>query len=164
MPVKRHFLLLLLVVIVSVLAGLYAFRPEERGVYFYDKSDNKVTLDDFKGKVVLVNLWATWCLPCIAELPSLNRLQDKWPQDKFSVVAISLDNKISPLDLRSFLDKHGAKGIDVYHDKDRQIRLKWKYAGLPTSFLIDREGIVVRQYNGAYDWDNELKDIRALLP
>jgi len=122
-------------------------------VSFYDKSDKKVTLEDFKGKVVLVNLWATWCPPCIAELPALGRLQKALPPDKFTVVAISMDTKLPVKDIADFLNKHGAKSLAAYWDKDRQLPLKWKYDGLPTSFLLDREGNVVARYDGPYEWD-----------
>lgn len=122
-------------------------------VYFYDKSGKKLTLNDFKGKVVLVNLWATWCPPCIAELPSMARLQKEMPADKFTVVAISMDTKLSMKEIAAFLKKNGAGNLEVYWDKDRQLPMKWKYEGLPTSFLIDGEGNTVKRYDGPVVWD-----------
>lgn len=123
-------------------------------VYFYDKLDKKLTLADFKGKVVLVNIWATWCLPCQSELPALDNLQKLLPQDKFAVVAISVD--ISSIkDISDFLQKDHIKNLPVYWDKDRQLPLKWKYEGLPTSFLLDRDGGIIAPYDGPYKWDQE---------
>ncbi|MBU6475319.1 MAG: TlpA family protein disulfide reductase, partial [Alphaproteobacteria bacterium] len=99
MPVKRQFLFFAFVA--AVFASYGAVRiwraingpslPPLPAVTFYDKLGHKVTLADFKGKVVLVNVWATWCPACVAELPSLDRLQAMMPEDKFSVVAISTD-------------------------------------------------------------------------
>lgn len=170
MRVKRLFQLgaFLLVAVLCYGAVRYAVysstveRIQLSKITFYDKLDRPVTLDNFRGKVVLVNLWATWCAPCIEELPSLARLQKKMSADKFQVVAISTDT-LSPATLRKFLNAKGAKNLDVYHDKDRQAPLYWKYAGLPTSFLLDRSGFVVKQYSGAYQWDSAalLKEIRS---
>lgn len=129
---------------------------------FYDKSETKLTLDDFKGRVVLVNLWATWCPPCVAEMPSLDGLQKAIPSDKFAVVAISLDTT-SMKTVADFLKKQHVKNLALYWDKDRQVPLQWKYAGLPTSFLLDRSGNIIKQYDGPANWDqgDVLKEIKA---
>lgn len=156
MPVKRHFLFF---VLAALLLASYGAIKDLKGaahsalapVSFYDKSEKAVTLDAFKGKVVLVNLWATWCTPCVGELPLLENLQKKLPGDKFALVAISQDITSLP-DIQAFLKKRGVK-IEPYWDKDRQIPLQWKYRGLPTSFLINAKGQVVRQYDGAFEWD-----------
>lgn len=131
-------------------------------IYFYDKSGAKLTLDDFKGRVVLVNLWATWCPPCVAELPSLDHLQKLLPSDKFAVVAISMDTT-SMKTIADFLKKRGVKNLAVYWDKDKQLPLKWQYAGLPTSFLLDRDGNTVKRYDGPEVWDagDVVKEIKA---
>lgn len=121
---------------------------------FYGKSDSGVTFDNFKGKVVLVNLWATWCPPCVAELPSLDRLQTMLPPDKFQVVAISLDTT-SMKTVIDFLRKHHIQHLIPYWDKDRQVPLKWVYGGLPTSFLVNADGYVIKQYDGPFEWDNQ---------
>ena len=160
MPVKRQVLFFVFVAIVLASYGVvrtlqganHAPLPRLPVVYFYDKSDKKITLEDFRGRVVLVNLWATWCTPCVAELPSLDRLQKALPPDKFIVVAISMDTS-SMKAIGNFLKKRGIKNLDVYWDKDRQLPLKWKYAGLPTSFLLDQNGDTVAQYDGPLVWD-----------
>jgi thiol-disulfide isomerase/thioredoxin len=170
-PVKLHFQLLAFVVILLAAYGsirYLAHKPETfpylPEISFYDKSDRTITLESFKGKVVLVNLWAGWCLSCVAELPSLARLQEKLPADKFLVVAISMD-KTSLKEIGRFLQARGAGALDIYWDKDRQVPLKWKYDGLPTSFLLDRNGALLKQYNGGYKWDSEalLEEIGAVL-
>ena len=171
-PVKRHFWVVLLAFVALAAYGVVRFAtykasPAQRlsAIYFYDKSENKVSLDAFKGKVVLVNLWATWCTPCIAELPSLDRLQEKFPAEKFQVVAIAMDRS-SIAALQKFMKKQHVKNLAVYWDKDKQVPLKWKYEGLPTSYLLNQQGNVIKRYDGAYKWDSEplLKEIKALLP
>jgi thiol-disulfide isomerase/thioredoxin len=160
--VKRQVLFFVFAVLVAASYGVVRVAHGENrsplvrlpALYFYDKSGHKVTLDDFRGKVVLVNLWATWCTPCVAELPSLDRLQKMLPGDKFMVVAISMDNS-SLKDIAGFLKKKGVKNLDVYWDKDRQAPLKWQYDGLPTSFLLDRDGNVVKRYDGPEVWDDK---------
>ncbi|MBI3441480.1 MAG: redoxin family protein [Proteobacteria bacterium] len=172
MAVKRHFQPLVFLLVALLSYGLFKYTGHGNTavtvqlpkIQFYDKLDHAVTLDDFKGQLVLVNLWASWCLPCIEEMPSLARLQKKLPANKFRIVAIATDQSSAP-EIRKFLDARGAKNLDVYRDKDRQIPLKWKYEGLPTSFLLDREGRIIKQYNGGYRWDTAalVEEIRASL-
>jgi thiol-disulfide isomerase/thioredoxin len=118
-------------------------------VTFYDAKGAKKTLEDFRGSRVLVNLWATWCTPCVAELPSLAKLKD------VTVVAISLDRNGTSEKIAEFLKKHGASSLAVYFDTDRQIPAAWEklYQGLPTSFLIDARGNIVDTFAGPFEWD-----------
>ena len=172
MTVKRQFLFFIFVVIAlasyvgvrATMAQNHPSLPPLPTVNFYDKSDKKVTLEDFKGRVVLVNLWATWCTPCVAELPSLDKLQKMLPEDKFSVVAISMDTS-SMKAVSDFLKKRNIKNLQAYWDKDRQMPLKWKYDGLPTSFLLDHDGNVVARYDGPFMWDKDpmLANIKDLV-
>ena len=119
---------------------------------FYDADGDKKTLADFKGDVLLVNLWATWCTPCVAELPALERLQGKLKDDGMKVIAISVDR--GPVeDVAAFLDNKGIEALDLYVDTDRDIPSKWKYAAIPASFLIDREGNVIQTFSGPQEWD-----------
>jgi len=172
MTVKRH--ILFFVAVAAVLAFYVVVRTMVTGagsnpsvaplpaITFYDKSDEPVTLADFKGQVVLVNIWATWCGPCVAELPSLDRLQKS--EKGITIVAISVDTT-SMKTVTDFLQKHGIKNLTPYWDKDQQVALKWKYEGLPTSFLLDRNGNPVKRYDGGYDWDkgSVLKEINAQI-
>lgn len=175
MRVKLHFLLFALVV-AGTIGGYMALRqgmlpvvlPGKAAeslpaITFYDKSDAPVTLDQFKGKAVLVNLWATWCPPCVHELPALDRLQEKMG-GKLAVVALSVDTS-SSAELEAFLTAKGVKTLAVYSDRDKQVPLKWKYDGLPTSYLIDKNGNILRRYEGPYAWDQDemLKEIGAAL-
>lgn len=132
--------------------------------YFFDAKDQKTTLGDFKGNVVLVNLWATWCLPCVAELPSLDKLQGRLHDRNFKVVAISMDRKGGIGLVTDFLEKKGISHLAPYMDSERQILNNWDYGGIPVSFLLDAEGRLVKTYQGPYEWDKgaALEEISAL--
>lgn len=129
-----------------------AAQPPLPAVTFYDADDDDVTLADFEGDVLLVNLWASWCTPCVVELPALEKLQGKLKSEGFKVVAISVDRD-TPEKIQDFLEKKGIEGLDFYYDRDREVPRKWTYQGIPTSFLIDRAGNVVQKFDGPYDWD-----------
>lgn len=132
--------------------NIAALQPPLAAVTFFDSDEQPVTLDRFKGKTILVNLWATWCPPCIAELPSLDRLQAKLKDKNFEVVAVSLDKP--PLeDILSFLKGRDVDHLTFYWDKNREVDRKWKFAGIPASFLIDGEGTVIKRFDGTYEWD-----------
>ncbi|MDY0010032.1 MAG: TlpA disulfide reductase family protein [Bdellovibrionales bacterium] len=122
------------------------------GAVFYDAEGNAVSLADFKGSVVLVNLWATWCPPCVAELPALDGLQAKLRDNGLVVLPISLDRK--PVEeVAAFLAERRVERMALYIDTDRQIPMKWTYAGIPASFLIGRDGVVIEQFDGPREWD-----------
>lgn len=122
-------------------------------VYFFDEKGEKTAVTGFSGQVVLVNLWATWCLPCVAELPALDRLQKKLDGAKFRVVAISLDRQTEPAKLSAFFEKHKIENLSPYWDKNRDIPSAWDYDGLPTSFLLRADGTVARIFRGPAEWD-----------
>lgn len=127
-------------------------QPPLPDVTFRDAAGNKVMLRDFRGRVVLVNLWATWCPPCVAELPSLDILQAKLKDKNFKVLAISLDRGVSMDKIKAFLDEHDIENLTPYWDENRDITMKWKYDGIPSSFLLDRSGNVLMEYQGGLDW------------
>lgn len=125
------------------------------GVKFFDQREQPVNLEDFAGQVVLVNLWATWCTPCVAELPSLDRLQAKLQTQNFKVIAISMD-RTSLQKIAGFLKERDVEHLDLYWDKDRNIASKWSYAGIPVSFLLNKEGALIKRYDGPHTWDEGL--------
>jgi thiol-disulfide isomerase/thioredoxin len=120
-------------------------------ISFVDLAGNTVSLSEFTGKIVLVNLWATWCEPCLREMPSLERVQSQLG-NKIAVIAISEDHGGSKA-VEPFIDKLGLKAIKVYLDPKSLLEKAFKVQGLPTSFLIDREGKVLGRVEGAADWD-----------
>jgi thiol-disulfide isomerase/thioredoxin len=120
-------------------------------VSFVDLAGNLASLSEFSGKVVLVNLWATWCGPCLREMPSLERMQSRLG-DKIVVVAISEDRGGSKT-VEPFIGKLGLKSVKIYLDPKSAVERAFKVQGLPTSFLIDREGRVLGRVEGAAEWD-----------
>ncbi|MBV8169257.1 MAG: TlpA family protein disulfide reductase [Alphaproteobacteria bacterium] len=118
---------------------------------FLDRDQKERTLAEFQGKVVLLNLWATWCEPCIREMPSLERLQATLAGRDFTVLALSQDRGGLPL-VEKFYQQHGLK-LDMYVDKSTTAARALKARGLPTTFLIDAEGRELGRFEGAADWD-----------
>ena len=120
-------------------------------ISFVDLAGSEVSLAEFTGKIVLVNLWATWCEPCLREMPSLERLQSRLG-DKIVVVAISEDRGGSKT-VEPFIGKLGLKSVKIYLDPKSAMERAFRVQGLPTSFLIDREGRVLGRVEGAAEWD-----------
>lgn len=121
-------------------------------ISFADLSGNTVSLSEFAGKIILVNLWATWCEPCLREMPSLERMQSRLG-DKITVLAISEDRGGSKI-VEPFIGKLGLKSIKTYLDPKSGVERAFEVQGLPTSFLIDREGRVLGRVEGAAEWDS----------
>jgi len=116
-----------------------------------DLSGNKVNLSDYKGKVILINFWATFCVPCKAEMPSLNNLFLAFKNNGLIVLAISTDDSEKPV--QSFI-KEKAIAFPVLMDKDQEVYFDlYGVLGLPTSFLIDRDGIIREKIRGERVWD-----------
>jgi thiol-disulfide isomerase/thioredoxin len=111
-----------------------------------------LNFEDFAGKLVLVNLWATWCAPCRREMPSLDRLQTRLG-DKITVLAISEDMGGSKA-AAPFIAKLGLKALKAYLDPKNAVGQAFKVDGLPTSFLIDRQGQVRGRVEGEAEWDS----------
>jgi thiol-disulfide isomerase/thioredoxin len=138
-------------------AQLGEFVPASRpfpapSVSFSDPAGNTVGLSDFRGTAVLVNLWATWCEPCLREMPSLDRLQSRFG-GRITVVAISEDRGGSKI-VEPFIAKLGLKSVKTYLDPKSAVGQAFEVRGLPTSLLIDREGKVAGRVEGAADWDS----------
>jgi len=116
------------------------------------------TLAAFRGKVVLVNFWATWCAPCIREMPTLGRLQAALGGDRFTVAAVSIDRGGARV-AQSFLKKLDAKNpgvgaLPLYLDGKMALAAALGVRGMPTTFLLDRDGRLVGQLTGIAEWDS----------
>jgi thiol-disulfide isomerase/thioredoxin len=129
-------------------------------ITFTDGEGKDLKLSDFKGRTVLLNLWATWCAPCRQEMPALDRLQQALGSDKFEVVALSLDRQGIAAS-KKFLDEVGAKALKLYVDATAKQGLALKIVGMPTTILIDKDGREVGRLAGEAEWDSE--DAKALI-
>ena len=109
------------------------------------------SLADLKGKVVLLNIWATWCVPCREEMPQLNALQAELGGEDFEVVAINID-KSGPEKARKFLEETGAADITLYTDPTGKLFSQLKAVGMPTTLLLDRDGKEIGRLIGPADW------------
>lgn len=119
---------------------------------FHDAEGQIVHLSDFRGKLVLLNLWATWCVPCREEMPDLNELQGAMGSDKFQVVALSVDKDGLEL-ARSFLKEVKADHLALYNDPTSGANFKVKGYGLPTTLLISPEGDELGRIVGPAEWN-----------
>lgn len=104
------------------------------------------------GKYILVNYWATWCTPCIAEIPSLVALKQQYESDRFSVVLISLDFPKNAESLRALMDRSGIRPLDTLYATDARQWSSIGARGLPFTVLIDPEGQIVSRITGGLDW------------
>lgn len=129
-------------------------------VVFLDGTGKERTLKDWRGKVVLLNLWATWCVPCRKEMPGLDRLQAELGSDKFEVVAVSSD-KTGIDGARKFLGQVKSEKLAVYSDPTVRITSTLKAIGMPATILIDREGREIGRLVGPAEWDSA--DAKALI-
>jgi len=123
-------------------------------VSFLNKDQKKFFLSDFKGKVLLVNLWATWCLPCKIEMPSLDRLQKNLGDNNFEVIAIAVEKT----DISKIIDFYKETNIDhlkIYQDKTTKSGLYTKATGLPLTLLIAKNGEEIGRRNGPWEWDSD---------
>jgi thiol-disulfide isomerase/thioredoxin len=109
-------------------------------------------LADFKGKVILVNLWATWCGPCVEEMPALDRLQARLG-DKLTVLAISQDRQGEAV-VAPFLKEHAIKNVAIYLDPKSAAIGAFNVEGLPTTFLISPDGMILGKEAGGAPWDS----------
>jgi cytochrome c biogenesis protein CcmG, thiol:disulfide interchange protein DsbE len=135
------------------------------------RTGQPATLADYRGKVILVNVWATWCPPCRVEMPSMERLHKKLAGTDFRIVAVSVDGdpfhpeeSESPRGIMKFVTQMGLT-FDILHDPSGAIRTVYQTVGVPESFLVDRDGVIVKKVIGAAQWDGPVNEtiIRRLL-
>jgi len=120
---------------------------------FTDAAGSSLTLDDFAGQVVLVNFWATWCAPCVEEMPSLDRLQARLGDQGLTVVTLSLDRDGAE-PVAAFFAEHDLVHLEPYFDPSGAVLRAFEVMGLPTSVLIDEAGLVIGRYAGPAEWDS----------
>jgi peroxiredoxin len=111
------------------------------------------TLADYKGQVVLLNIWATWCEPCQWEMPSLERLHQAYRDKGLKIVAVSIDATAGEDSIRAFAKKYGMT-FEVLRDSTSAIERQYQTTGYPETFVIDAEGTIRRKVIGPDDWSS----------
>jgi thiol-disulfide isomerase/thioredoxin len=122
-------------------------------ISFVDSTGAARTQADLKGRVVLLNLWATWCAPCLKEMPGLDRLQKELGSDKFEVVALSVD-RAGPEAAKKFLDKIKVQNLKLYADASAKAAISLKAVGMPTTLLLNTKGEEIGRLIGPAEWDS----------
>jgi thiol-disulfide isomerase/thioredoxin len=123
-------------------------------VSFVDEQGKERSLKEWRGRVVLLNLWATWCLPCRKEMPALERLQRELGSEAFEVLPVSADR--SGIDgARKFFNSIKVDKLGVYADSTVRITSTLKAIGMPATILVDREGREIGRLLGPAEWDSE---------
>ena len=120
---------------------------------FKDHKEKEIYFSDFKGKILLVNFWATWCAPCIKEMPSLDRLESKINGD-FDVIAISVDRD-GVEKVTDFFDENKISNLEKFFDIKNSLAKEMNLYGVPTSFFVNKEGDLIGYYQGDMEWDND---------
>lgn len=167
-----------LTVVAVAWAGRESYRPVITGSvapeFSYPSLDRgEISLSDFRGeKVVLVNVWATWCGPCVVEMPSMQRLYEAFEGEDFEILAVSVDAPSGEVDqfgrpggdLRDFTEELGLT-FPILHDPSSSITNLYQTTGVPESFVIGKDGIIYKKVAGPTEWDATQNEelIRRLL-
>lgn len=167
-----------IVVVTAAWLGRESYRPvitgsEAPDFTFVSIDGQDVTLSDFEGeKVVLVNVWATWCPPCVTEMPSMQRLYEALEGEDFEILAVSVDAPVGEEDafgrtggdLEAFTDELGLT-FPILHDPEASINALYQTTGVPESFVIGKDGIIYKKVAGPTEWDAPQNEelVRRLL-
>ncbi len=160
------FLLLVLVQIAVVLPGSAECGqdyPPASNFTLPDLQNKPVSLSDFKGKVILLNFWASWCTPCRLEIPGFVELQKKYGPSGLAIVGVSID-KVNMKTVKDFSKRYKINYTVLYAGPQAKkiIKKYGNFRGIPTTFLIDRQGRVIRSITGLMKkefWESEIKKL-----
>ena len=128
-----------------------------------DEQPVEKTLDDYRGNVVMLNIWATWCAPCRVEMPSMQQLHEAYAPKGLKIVAVSVDDPGMDPQIRSFAKEFGLT-FEILHDQGGQlgkVSKAYQTSGYPETVIIGRDGIIRKKLLGAHDWNSD--ENRALI-
>ena len=157
---------LLVIGLLAALTGCYSgSRPPRIGSnapdFTVQDSDHKITLSQFRGQVVVLNFWATWCPPCVEEMPSLIRMQAQMKNKGVTVLAVSID--VDESAYHKFLKQYGVNMVTVRDEAQKSSSLYGTH-GWPETFIIDRGGVIRRKFIGPVNWTSpEITDFLTKL-
>jgi len=125
-----------------------------------DLGGNPARLSDYEGEVVMINIWATWCAPCRFEMPSMERLHQRFKDDGLRILAISVDARLGEADqvgrpggdLQAFADSLGLT-FTILHDPSGEIQQLYQTTGVPETLLVGRDGVIYKKVAGPTEWD-----------
>ncbi|MGH7517384.1 MAG: TlpA disulfide reductase family protein [Gemmatimonadales bacterium] len=144
-------------------AALVKFSPDTRRIEVGARAPEFKALDlatgdsvslreRYKGKVTLLNIWATWCVPCRVEMPAMQSVYDSLRSRGFRIAAVSIDEG-DATEVRNFAAELGLT-FDILHDPSGRVQQVYQTTGVPESFLLDRDGVIVKRVIGAQDWSS----------
>ena len=116
-----------------------------------DGANRLRSLDDYRGKVIVLNIWATWCEPCKVEMPSFERLNQQMPDSNFRVVAVSIDDVVGADSVRRYARGLGLS-FEILLDSTHTIDRDYQVTGYPETFVIARDGTIRKKWIGPADW------------
>lgn len=123
-------------------------------IVFIDYDENKINLSTYNNEIYILNFWATWCLPCRVEMPSLDNLQEEMGDENFQVIIVSVERTdFSKVD--DFLKEINIKNLSNYHDPTTMVGKHINAKGLPITILFDKNGKEIGRYNGDFEWDSK---------
>ena len=128
--------------------------------YTLDSIPKEKTLSDYRGQVLMINVWATWCLPCRVEMPSIEALHKAYAPKGLRVVAVSIDDQGTEPAIRAFAKQFGLT-FDILHDPKGRITNDYDITGYPETFIIGNDGVIRKKLMQATDWNSP--DARALV-
>ncbi|HEX2693411.1 MAG TPA: TlpA disulfide reductase family protein [Gemmatimonadaceae bacterium] len=128
--------------------------------YTLDSVPKQKTLADYRGKVLMINVWATWCLPCRVEMPSIEALNNEYAQKGLKIVAVSIDDPGTDSTIRAFVKQYGLT-FEVLHDPQGKISEAYDITGYPETFIVGKDGVIRRKLMSATNWN--APEARALV-
>ena len=158
-----RFLIIFIFLITNVLAEelpriknivIYKVPKTYDNVIFLDKKDQKININEYRGKLLILNFWATWCEPCKEEMPSLDNLQTNPELDKIKIFAINI-GKENLNKVNKFFRDLNIQNFDPYFDPPTTLAKKFSLRGIPTSILINKEGQEFARVIGSIDFDDK---------
>lgn len=125
-----------------------------------DSPPQEKSLSDYRGRVLMINVWATWCLPCRVEMPSIEALNKTYAPKGLKIIAVSIDDPGTEPAIRAFVKQYGLT-FEVLHDPAGKISDLYDVTGYPETFIVGKDGVIRKKLMSATDWNSP--DARALV-
>ncbi|HCM83009.1 MAG TPA: TlpA disulfide reductase family protein [Alphaproteobacteria bacterium] len=142
---------------VQILSQFHAYKSPRQipNLSFEDMKGTRKQLSDYRGKWVLINIWATWCAPCRKELPQLDNLQEAFADTNFIILPISIDSPQTAAKILTFYHERDLKNLPILIDRTAAVMKIMRPSGLPVSWLVSPSGMAVGEVTGYASWDSD---------